>query len=984
MWRHHSQSLIPKGRTTANTNGLAGIADARRAHQGQFFTPDNIAGLVWQLAEPSLTACVQAQHTRVAILDNSVGNGRLLQFAAPAQHCIYGCDVDPACIATLSEDAKAAGFTYTFEHCSMGQLRPYGFAAALINPPFSLTLETPNLQPLWSNTHGRFGAMTKAISHRFAVAQALEAAALVIAVVPKTFALETANDAHWTPRLHAIYHLPQNTFRAEGTEVATSLLLFQPSYLDPITPQIIDILDPNQLPFPAPVFTLLEVPANHARLGVANTATITLPVTGDTHVRLVKSGRWIGLQFNCGLTQAKVLNEIYKGLLSEEADLEIHRHPTEFDYTGQGTLLLASHLIQENPEASFNQLIQRIRAGGAQPQVCPSLRHYLRNTARRNERHRVPFGQIIRGTDTTQQASVVVSNQSFPIDPQRWGSPIIKAKEKYQAQKRDHDQWELSQKGQIIGLLSQAAFEQRFGASLQTGADTWITKYHSRSSRFPMLAHQWRKQAEAQGIPQWLSWGYQIDDLIELCLSPTGAVVAWAMGLGKARLGIALCLLRGGTHNLFCVESHLVDEIETELASLPLPPDTWQTIRGPEQLQTLKKINVISYNRLRMPVDPNRPQVTYAKKLRRRIRLVVADEGHLLRHTDTQQTQALWQLAAGIRYVLSGTPIANYPRDLLPIISYVFGDGNAVQPYGLRGAYIANHLVRSTRYSTRGMDQFRDDFVTLQWVTHEFAEEMQAGAKREIPTIKKLSKYRELIAPLIKRRVPQEPDVAQYITIPVPTEIVHTIPWDQTHLDFYLDVAATFRHWYTDQRRMLGQRNINLIALLARIGAVVDAANQPHGGVRDYNAYYPITSKQRAVVKRIQELTQQGKKLILFAASPKSINRLEALLRKEDIASVVMHGDIAQKQRTAGLQGEFRKGETNVPYFADEADVLAELGIEVLQTFSLGAGGGCIDEINLRMVAVGRGSFEVAQHKNVGFGHVPKFGNAYGLDDFAV
>jgi hypothetical protein len=56
------------------------------------------------------------------------------------------------------------------------------------------------------------------------------------------------------------------------------------------------------------------------------------------------------------------------------------------------------------------------------------------------------------------------------------------------------------------------------------------------------------------------------------------------MGTGKARLAIALCLLRGGKHNLITVEPHLVDEMEAELKSIPLDEDEWQIIRGPEAL----------------------------------------------------------------------------------------------------------------------------------------------------------------------------------------------------------------------------------------------------------------------------------------------------------------------------------------------------------------------------------------------------------------
>src|SRR5207249_1071221 len=116
-------------------------------------------------------------------------------------------------------------------------------------------------------------------------------------------------------------------------------------------------------------------------------------------------------------------------------------------------------------------------------------------------------------------------------------------------------------------------------------------------------------------------------------------------------------------------------------------------------------------------------------------------------------------LAARRRILLTGTPLANYPRDLLPLIAWVYGDGTAWQRYGLHRAFLEDNHRQSVSHAVRGIDQFRADCSTFEWITNEFAEEMQNGAKREIPKIADLAKYRRIVAPLIKRRVAQEPDV---------------------------------------------------------------------------------------------------------------------------------------------------------------------------------------------------------------------------------
>jgi Helicase conserved C-terminal domain/SNF2-related domain len=910
MWRSLAEAITAKGLTAVNSRGLAGMAAVRRIHEGQFFTPDAIASLMWRLVSPSLESFWQQHQQKLSLLDNSIGSGRLMAFADPKKHVLYGADTDARCIKALSSDAKSAGFDYEFLHGSMAEIRPHGFAAALINPPFSVTLEAPNLQPFACNSHGRFGALTKALSHRFSLAQALSAASIVAAVLPRSMVAEIKHDDALRPRLAAVLHLPNGAFSNEGAEVATSILLFGPD--EQYDLQELTIVDIANQEIPSFSFPLFEIPSHRAGLRQSSSEpVITLPVTHDPTVRVVRGGRRICLKFACGLTEARVLNAIYRGVLREESYDEEQRHPREFKYTGEGSLFIAVHLCQPDPLASFNQLLHQIRNAGGQPVVCPSLFGFLKRQARKLKRH-IPLGHMIRG-DIHHQTEIVAPT-SFPINPNSWGSPVIRGGNTYQVARSPDDKFIISQNGKEVGRMEPAYFEKRFSGVSLSAKPGWAVKSPSRSALFPNVAHQWTQRMEQLGISDWLSWKYQTDDLVELCLCPKGGIVAWSMGLGKARLAIALCLLRGGTHNLIAVEAHLIDEMEAELRKLEIPEETWQTIRGPGALLSLRKVNLISYNRLRMPVSTTRPRITYAHKLRRRIRLLIADEGHLLRHNNTEQSRALWRLAPGIRYILTGTPLANYPRDILPIVSYVYGDASPYQPYGLRGTYLTPELITSTVTSCRGMDKFRDDYVTLEWVTNEFSEDMQEGAKREIPAIANLDKYRSFISPLVKRRVAEEPEVAAHVNIPVPTETVTTVQWDPEHLEFYLKVAEEFRNWYLDLRRRSGEqgKHLNLIALLARIGAVIDAANQPHMGVRDFAAFTPVTSKQRAVIQRIQERIAENDKVLVFCHSPKAVKRLHQLLSQQDIESVVMHGEISQGRRTRDLQGEFRLGDVPV------------------------------------------------------------------------
>ncbi|WP_053572753.1 SNF2-related protein [Caballeronia cordobensis] len=276
-------------------------------------------------------------------------------------------------------------------------------------------------------------------------------------------------------------------------------------------------------------------------------------------------------------------------------------------------------------------------------------------------------------------------------------------------------------------------------------------------ARFPDQAAALRSRVKALGVDQWLDWEFQVDDLVETLLKPTGCVVAWEQGCGKSRLALALILVSGVKHGLIVVESRLIEEMLKEIGQLPIAADQVKVVESAADLGDLRRINLISYERLRMPVDKaSSARVTYAHRLRRRIGLLVADEGERLANPTSDQSRALWQLSARRRFVLTGSPIPNYPRDAFGLIAFSGGDGTAAQPYGYRVGYLEQNWINSVEYAMRGVDRFRDDFVVLEWVTWQFAESLQDGAKREVPKIGNLHLYRAMLAPHIKRRLHQD------------------------------------------------------------------------------------------------------------------------------------------------------------------------------------------------------------------------------------
>ncbi len=932
-WYQPLNAIESRGSTSERPGSLAGLAAARRNHLGQFFTPAPIAGLMWQIVEPTLSAAFESTSDceKITILDNSVGSGRLLQFASPEHYALYGVDVDDEVVNALGKVAEVAGFTCQFECCGMENIKPKRFNLALINPPFSVPIESPFLEPYPCTSYGKFGPNTSTVSHAYALAQAVEAAQLVIALLPTTFAravLQSPGDflpEAEASRLAAHIQLPSGSFREEGTDVRVSLLVFDArfrSFRMSVTDcELASLNEVTELDLKLSIAPYTR----NAKLRVHSIdddgPSITRPVTKDRRVRMVHDGRKIRLKFACGLTQAKVENAVLRCHIEVERSIE-GRRPRGIHYAGQGLLDLEVHLAQPDPIASLSSLEATIAKAGGIPIVDPGLMNFLRKRIREHKRqaealrHTVFIEEGVAGNDSCITG---VAKHPFIADCRVWGSPVVKAGQSINFQ-RDGGDYKFTF-GDVQFNISPEILYENFVIERGAAESGWHTVHGGLLETFPTLSAARRKLAIALGIDKWLTWQFQLDDLIELSMKPIGAIAAWNMGLGKARLALALVLLSGSKRGLITTEAGLIDEMIIELKGLPIPRDSWQVIEKPGDLVQLKSINLISYERLRMPIngkrdlttrkyaDKKRMRDSYASKLRRRIGVAVSDEGDLLSNPESDQSKAIWHVSAKRRYVLTGTPIANYPRDALPILTYAAGDGTAAQPWGWRRGHLEAAWIASMSNAVRGVDAFRNRFVTLDWVTKEFEDTMISGAKREIPRIQHLDDYRQMLAPHIKRRIDEEPDVSACVTIPAGERSIVTVPWDNSHLAYYLKVCEQFASWFSGTNSDQGRKN-NLIAILARLRAVTFAADFPQHGVEGFGKYPALTSKQRWVLDELESLSRAGRKTIVYVENPGHVQLLGQHLTERGVDFVPFHGEISIKRRMKDLDARFRFGDT--------------------------------------------------------------------------
>lgn len=905
-WYTPLRKLASLGSRKSKLRNMGDLAAARRVHLSQFFTPDDAAAWMWQFV---------ARLPVVSLLDNSIGSARLLQFAEPGKHTLYGVDVHSDTVDEVKRVVSEAGFECEILCAGMENIRPIGFDCSLVNPPFSITLESTGLKAEPGFTRmGRLGPDTSATSDEYAVIQALNAARIVVALLPRSSADAIRTGAGcWRAkkvqdRLRGIFDLPASTFKDENATVLTSVVVFgEQLKRRPVVHYAVENFSE-----PVPILDLLETTPSSARppdlryqMLDASEPTITLPVTGNRTVAIALDGRKISLRYFCGLTQAMVANEILDKRVYSTKE---HRLPKGVLFNGQGKLDVETYLAQDTPLAAFNAFVESIHSAGGDPIVRPGVYEAITKKVRRHLRAAMPLKHTVWCRGIAGASNITGhAKKTHNVDPAKWISPVISKGEQvsFTLQSDRTYRYEKNGKKFHIGLDDLEA-----NYVFEDASEGWKIVHHGLLQAYPQEAARLKNRAIDLGISSWLNWDYQIDDLIEATMKPSGCILGWQQALGKSRLNTALILLSGVKHGLIVVESRLIDEMLVQLQRIEIAQEQVCVIDCPEKLNQLSQINLISYERLRMLVDAeSSSRITYAHKLRRRIGLVCADEGERLANFDSDQSRALFQLAARKRYISTGTPLANYPRDIHGLLLFTAGDGTAAQPFGHRRGYLEKWWITSMKYASRGVDRIREQFVVIDWCTHTFSESLREGAKREIPKIANVEGFRAWLAPHMKRRLAEEPEVAKYIQLP-PTQFeTIVVPWDSKHLAYYLTAADEFAQWYRERNST--ENGNNLAVILARLQAVHTALNIPQNGIDGLGAYAPLTSKQRAVRDFMIELSAQQQKCLLFCENPGTVTLLHRELAAAGIKSVQFHGGISISRRVKAKDEEFVAGKAD-------------------------------------------------------------------------
>lgn len=895
------------GSLAERPGSLGNLHETRKNTLSQFFTPLWLVKKIYK----AIDTCKTEYARPISIFDNSCGSGRFFAYADAKKHSIHGVDIEESAISLLENQANENGIPCEFVTASMVDVRLGSFDFGFINPPFSIHLDSPFIKHEKGVTcYGKFGPDTSTTSHAFALTQALRCCSVVVALIPRTLTLAIQNNEIPKAKKHLthIYALPKNTFEDEGiTSITCDLCVFDTrlttknTITQPLT-------EDDQL---MPISGVLP----HTRAMITNrhidvkTPVITLPVTGDNTVILRRKGRTIDLDFNCGLMQAKAMNAIYRERLFSTSE---HRYPKTTKYRGQHLLDMYVLASQQDPIKALKQLEIRLSTFGANVIIKPCVIHGLKAIKRHEDRQSAPFSHTIY-----QQTikPLTAKAKRFGLLTSKPADGVVKMGQEYVVNR--------TEKGFLINLSNEQKTEvehdQFFNlfalGDKDANSGNWVEKYGSLALKHPSHFNQLANKATRLGLKEWLTFeDYQLTDLLELAFKPRGAVCGWEMGLGKARLTLALCMM-GGSHNLLVVKSRLVDEMLKECKSLNLDPSLFQVLKTEQDCKHLKKINIVSYDRAKAVLKGHKKK-SIAKLLRGRIHTLCADEGGLLSNPNSAQSRAIAIINPKKRYAFDGTPIANYVRHMLPLCEWTHGHSRPSQPYSSRGEYFYPNLINGARYQQTGIKAFADSFVCVAWATSEFTDSLTAGAKREIPKINNVVEFRNWISGSVKRRVQQEPAVRKYVKFPIPT--LHepdVVEWKgDGHLNHYIRVVDYFATWYSDQLKKANNtgKNVNLAIVLAKLDAAFKAIQRPEDMGSYPKNYYGANAKDDWCINSIQREVNQGNRTIVYARNPMVLERLSKQLDEINISNMVFTGQENITKRNKRLDSEFREGDKQV------------------------------------------------------------------------
>jgi SNF2 family DNA or RNA helicase len=247
----------------------------------------------------------------------------------------------------------------------------------------------------------------------------------------------------------------------------------------------------------------------------------------------------------------------------------------------------------------------------------------------------------------------------------------------------------------------------------------------------------------------------------------------------------------------------------------------------------------------------------------------------------------------------TGTLINNYPRNIFSLLVAGWGDGTELNPYG----YFSPIEENSWNFTT-GTRMFSEKFVTIEWVSEQFAQTLDKGVRAmEVPMVKDLKAWTEMLASKVIRRRVHEPDVKPYMTCPAPTFHHHLLKPDQNHILYYRKWLEEYARWFKEQLELMkidSNHNISQAIILSHLTKLQFATTIPQSkktDITDFEWEYGTTVKQDKTLELIEDTINRGEKVIVFSERPEFHTYMHELLKTKSIRSILFTGEMGIEKR---------------------------------------------------------------------------------------
>ncbi|WAM22608.1 MAG: SNF2-related protein (plasmid) [Candidatus Methanoperedens sp.] len=906
-----------------NDRGLIDSHRRRAANLGQFFTSALIVEFITRLLK------LDSTDLNPIIIDNSCGAGGMFRYLSPTCR-IAGIELEENAFRmakALYPEANIINDDLS-NHTELDNKVDF----CLINPPFSIQIEKKNMR-LENAGWGKLGPSSSILSHIAAMEVAIRAArGYVAAVVPTSFFENesTLTFERWI-KDHATkvmrIDLPAEAFKENGTEWHCSVVIYRlvRFYSRNRTDSELIHLKINSMSELDNAITTWRLSGHETDLNQyfdnilkqyplddlvlqkyeeETESTIDfkpLPITERDCARIVlsKDASHIRIKPN-GLLAALKTQEIMDGF-GEAYNNATKTNVQEFKmYTRRANII-------ENPDRIY-ELKKKAEGLGIETVIDPQILNWLRNKKKWLKRQMTPFEQWIY-QESMEQA---VKNPSLGDvliavnDVDNHTLKITANKEYIVTESRYRDALEITDDSGNTRLLEYLDMNNFILKDYEPGKLVELNAENGIRTAYATLYKQQIKQLEKLGI-DWL-YPFQKDDVARMSLKDSN-LLCFEMGLGKSRTIIALGLLYGCRHNLIVVEARLKDSFIKEFKELKIID--YKVIEDEKDLRNLKKFNIISYNKLWRPLN-NKTKKTFGKALRRRFGYIAIDEGHGIKAQGSKQALAVRCLKARYKLISTGTPIANYPRNIFSLLTFGWGDGTELNGYG----YYTPTRRPHGGY-TSGTRQFKEDFVTIEWVTPQFEQTLDKGRKsREMPKIKDIRKWHAMLAPKMIRRTRDEPDVIKSIKIPDAKIEEIIIKPDAAQVAHYKKWLDEFANWFKQQLELEkeGGHKIDQMIILAHLTKLQFASTIPQSPSTNFTGFEwtgALTTKQAKTLELIKEAIANKEKIIVYSERPEFQKFIQTELKKINIASHVFIGEQGIEDRN-DLLDDFKNNGTDV------------------------------------------------------------------------